>query len=67
MRRRPSTATSPRGGNRQWTDPQWLQIDLGAATALRRVVINWETAHGKVYDVLASQDGKARLADRRHG
>ncbi len=40
-----------------WTDPQWLQIDLGAATALRRVVIAWETAHGKVYDLLASEDG----------
>lgn len=40
-----------------WTDPQWLQIDLGAVTALRRLVITWETAHGKVYDVLAANDG----------
>jgi hypothetical protein len=33
-----------------------LQIDLGAPTALRRLVIHWETAHGKVYDVLAAPD-----------
>jgi poly(3-hydroxybutyrate) depolymerase len=42
----------------EWTDPQWLQIDLGAATPLRRLVLIWETAHGRVYEVLASADGK---------
>ena len=40
------------------SDPQWLQIDFGAPTALRRLVIDWETAHGKVYDLLASPNGQ---------
>ena len=42
----------------EWTDPQWLTIDLGASISPRRLLIYWETAHGKVYDVLASQDGQ---------
>jgi predicted esterase len=42
----------------EWTDPQWLQIDLGAVKAVRRMVFYWETAHGKVYDLLASKTGK---------
>jgi predicted esterase len=41
-----------------WADPQWLQIDLGARTPVCRMVISWETAYAKVYDVLASKDGK---------
>lgn len=42
----------------EWIDPQWIQIDLGAVTSLRHLLIYWETAHGKVYDVLASKDGR---------
>ncbi len=40
------------------SDPQWLLIDLGAPTAPRRMLITWETAYGKVYDLLASPNGR---------
>ncbi len=49
-----------------WTDPQWLQIDLGAPKAVRRMVLYWETAHGKVYDLLASKTVR-RLDHVGHG
>jgi poly(3-hydroxybutyrate) depolymerase len=42
-----------------WTDPQWLTIDLGASIAPKRLLLYWETAHAKVYDVLASLDGRS--------
>jgi poly(3-hydroxybutyrate) depolymerase len=42
----------------EWTDPQWLQIDLGEPTAIRQVVVRWENAYAKAYDLLASADGE---------
>ncbi|HEX7880735.1 MAG TPA: alpha/beta fold hydrolase [Candidatus Eisenbacteria bacterium] len=42
----------------EWSDPQWLTIDLGATIAPRRLLLYWETAHGKRYDLLASEDGR---------
>lgn len=42
----------------EWTDSQWLTIDLGALMMPRRLLIYWETAHGKVYDLMASKDGR---------
>ncbi|MBW4085400.1 discoidin domain-containing protein [Paenibacillus sp. S150] len=41
----------------QPADPQWLQVDLGAVTAVSRVVLNWEAAYGKAYTIEASADG----------
>lgn len=40
------------------SDPQWLLIDLGAPAAPRRMVIVWETAYGKAYDLRAAIDGR---------
>ena len=42
-----------------WTDPQWLQIDLGKPTSIKQVVVHWENAYAKAYDLLASADGEA--------
>jgi predicted secreted protein len=39
------------------TDPQWLQVDLGASRLVRRVVLRWETASSADYDLQVSADG----------
>ncbi|GAA2810129.1 discoidin domain-containing protein [Kitasatospora sp. CM 4170] len=40
-----------------FADPQWLQVDLGSVRPLCRVVLNWETAYGRSYQIQASDDG----------
>ena len=40
-----------------WSDPQWLKVDLGNEQAIRRVVLRWEAAYGKSYRVEVSRDG----------
>ncbi|MGW0899577.1 discoidin domain-containing protein, partial [Streptomyces goshikiensis] len=41
----------------QFADPQWIQVDLGAAASLSQVVLRWETAYAKAYRVELSTDG----------
>ncbi|MYR91583.1 coagulation factor 5/8 type domain protein [Streptomyces sp. SID685] len=41
----------------QWNDQQWLQVDLGQEAVLSRVVLTWETAYGKDYEIQASDNG----------
>ncbi|NEY32279.1 coagulation factor 5/8 type domain-containing protein [Streptomyces sp. PRKS01-65] len=41
----------------QWSDNQWLQVDLGQTTAISRVVLTWEAAYGKAYDIQLSDNG----------
>jgi beta-glucanase (GH16 family) len=36
---------------------QWYQVDLGTATAVSRVAINWEAAYAKAFAVQLSTDG----------
>jgi beta-glucanase (GH16 family) len=38
-------------------DPQWLQVDLGATAQLDHVVLTWETAYAKAYQIQTSADG----------
>jgi beta-glucanase (GH16 family) len=40
-----------------FSDPQWLQVDLGATRQLSHVVLNWEAAYGKAYQIQTSTDG----------
>ena len=40
-----------------WTDPQWIQVDLGAVTAIHHVQLAWESAYGKAYQIQTSNDG----------
>ncbi|CCH27971.1 penicillin acylase family protein [Actinosynnema sp. NPDC047251] len=40
-----------------WSDPQWLQVDLGASRTVGRVVLNWEAAHATSYRIEVSPDG----------
>jgi len=50
-------------GNRQtrwssdFSDPQWLQLDLGAVQNLVGLKILWENAYAAEYDILVSEDG----------
>jgi beta-glucosidase len=39
-----------------WSDPQWLQVDLGATASVSQVVLQWETASGKAYQIQTSPD-----------
>ena len=41
----------------QFSDPQWLQVDLGSTQSICEVVLNWETAAGKAYQIQTSNDG----------
>ncbi|RAG83857.1 hypothetical protein DN069_19810 [Streptacidiphilus pinicola] len=39
-----------------FADPQWLQVDLGSTQTVCQVVLNWETASGKAYQIQTSND-----------
>ncbi|GAB2568603.1 penicillin acylase family protein [Kribbella endophytica] len=39
-----------------WSDPQWLKVDLGSEQPVRRVVLRWESAYAKAYRVEVSRD-----------
>ncbi|WP_262286079.1 discoidin domain-containing protein [Micromonospora sp. MA102] len=41
------------------SDPQWLQVDLGSVRTLCRVVLSWEAAYGRAYQIQTSTDGAA--------
>ncbi|MCK2241742.1 MULTISPECIES: discoidin domain-containing protein [unclassified Crossiella] len=69
---RPATSSSTENGGTQpaaavdgdagtrwssaFSDPQWLQLDLGGPKQLCRVTLNWETAHAKAFQVQVSDD-----------
>ncbi|MFD7029396.1 discoidin domain-containing protein [Streptomyces sp. NPDC059917] len=40
-----------------WSDDQWLQIDLGSASLVKRVTLDWERAYGRAYRIEVSTDG----------
>ncbi len=39
-----------------FSDPQWLQIDLGTSQSICRVVLTWEAAYGKAFQLQVSTD-----------
>jgi hypothetical protein len=41
----------------QFSDPQWIQVDLGSTATICKVVLQWETASGKAYQIQTSPDG----------
>ncbi|MET8173918.1 galactose-binding domain-containing protein [Streptomyces clavifer] len=41
-----------------WSDQQWLQVDLGAKTAFDHVQLAWEAAYAKGYTVQTSDNGQ---------
>jgi beta-glucosidase len=40
----------------QFSDPQWIYVDLGAPMRIERVILHWETAFGRAYQVQTSGD-----------
>jgi hypothetical protein len=40
-----------------FADPQWITVDLGAIRSISRVVLNWEAAYGRAYQLQTSTDG----------
>jgi hypothetical protein len=39
-----------------YSDPQWIYVDLGASYNVTNVVLYWETAYGKAYQIQVSPD-----------
>jgi hypothetical protein len=39
-----------------WSQPQWIQIDLGQSYTISRVVLNWQAAYGSGYRIETSED-----------
>ena len=39
-----------------YVDPSWIHVDLGTATSFSRVVLRWETAYARAYQVQTSPD-----------
>jgi len=57
------TAAAATDGNTatRWSsassDPQWIQVDLGATHSITQVVLQWENAYAKAYQIQVSPDG----------
>jgi hypothetical protein len=43
----------------QFSDPQWIYVDLGQRFALNEVKLSWETAFGADYDIQLSDDASS--------
>jgi hypothetical protein len=70
---KPATASSLEGGqypasaavdgdtgtrwSSSFSDPQWLEVDLGVDATISRVVLNWERAYARAYQIQVSTDG----------
>ena len=50
--------TETRWGS-QWADPQWLRVDLGGTATVTQVVLQWEAAYAKAFQIQTSADGNA--------
>ncbi|MFD4370872.1 discoidin domain-containing protein [Streptomyces sp. NPDC058486] len=42
-----------------WSDDQWLQVDLGEVRRVGRVTLDWERAYARQYRIEVSEDGSA--------
>ncbi|XVU23793.1 DUF1996 domain-containing protein [Actinoplanes sp. CA-054009] len=40
-----------------FSDPQWLQVDLGGTATISSVVLNWEAAYARAFSVKTSANG----------
>ncbi|MBV1855183.1 discoidin domain-containing protein [Catellatospora sp. NEAU-YM18] len=40
-----------------YTNTEWLQVDLGSAQNIGRVILRWEAAYGRAYQIQTSPDG----------
>jgi len=57
----PAAAVDGRSNSRwssEFSDPQWLAVDLGRPERISRVWLDWEAAFGKAYTIEVSLDGQ---------
>jgi hypothetical protein len=40
-----------------FSDPQWLEVDLGSSQSICQVTLDWEAAYGKAFQIQTSADG----------
>ncbi|GIF48520.1 F5/8 type C domain-containing protein [Asanoa ferruginea] len=40
-----------------WSDPQWIQVDLGATATITQITLNWEGASAKAFQLQTSANG----------
>jgi hypothetical protein len=55
-----ANATDGNTGSRwssAFSDPQWLEVDLGSAQSICKVVLNWENAYATGFQIQTSADG----------
>lgn len=56
----PASAAVDGNATSRWsslfTDPQWIRIDLGVTSKISQVVLNWEAAYGKSFELQTSND-----------
>jgi hypothetical protein len=57
----PATNAVDGDGGTRWSsafsDPQWIQVDLGSSQDICQVVLQWEAAAAKAYQIQTSPDG----------
>ena len=56
----PGNATDGSTGTRwasAFADPQWLRVDLGSTRTINRVVLSWEAAYARAFQIQTSNDG----------
>lgn len=56
-----SNLTDSNNGTRfasNFADDAWFTIDLGSTYRINQLILNWEAAYGKQYDILVSTDGQ---------
>src|SRR6185369_1794677 len=56
----------------QFSDPQWIYVDLGQRFAINEIVLSWETAYGADFEIQVSDDAStwtkiASLTDNTGG
>ena len=49
-------STSSRWASAAGVDPSWVGVDLGASTTINQVILRWENAFGKAYQIQVSPD-----------
>jgi F5/8 type C domain/Beta-1,3-glucanase len=40
-----------------FSDPQWLEVDLGSSASISQVILQWETAYATAFQIQTSPDG----------
>jgi hypothetical protein len=56
----PSNATDGNFSTRwasNWSDPQWIEVDLGQVMTISHIQLAWEAAYGSAYQIQVSNDG----------